>query len=115
MTTVKVTAGACGFVTLVKAKKGEKRTVRIEMKSDCEAVDDLAFVFEEMEPLGIKDIMSTNPEKNRVLQSATEKLPHSACPVPVAIIKAAEVALGLNVPSSVTIVFECGPEDESCA
>jgi hypothetical protein len=113
VTTVKITAGACGFVTRVKANKGEKRTVCIEMKSNCESVDDLAFILEQMGPLGLKEIMSTNPEKNRVFQLAVEKLPHSACPVPVAIIKAAEVALGLNVPSSVSIEFECEPEDES--
>lgn len=113
MTTVKISAGACGFVTRVKANKGEKRTVRIEMESDCESVADLAFILEQMEPLGLKEIMSTNPGKNRIFQLATDKLPHSACPVPVAIIKAAEVALGLNVPSSVSIEFECEPENES--
>ncbi|AFM23594.1 DUF6951 family protein [Desulfomonile tiedjei] len=113
MTTVKISAGACGFVTLVKANKGDKRTVCIEMESDCDSVADLACILEQMDPLGLKEILSTNPGKNRVFQVATEKLPHSACPVPVAIIKAAEVALGLNVPSSVSIEFECEPEDES--
>lgn len=112
LTVVKVKAGACGFVTRIKAFKGDKREVRIEIESDCESVDDLGFILEQLGPLGIKEIISTDPEKNRVFQAAGEKLPHSACPVAVAIIKASEVALGLNVPSPVSIEFESRSEDE---
>lgn len=109
MATVNIFAGACGFVTRVTVTKGDKRTVTIRMESDCQYVAELAFILEQGEPLGLIEILSTNPGKNRIFQFAADKIPHSACPVPVAIIKAAEVALGLNVPSSVNIEFECEP------
>jgi hypothetical protein len=105
---VRVRAGACGFLTRIRAERENGREVRIELESDCESVQDLGFVLAELCPLGMKDVISTNPEKNQVFRAAIDRLPHAACPVPVAILKVSEVALGLNVPSPVTIEFECG-------
>lgn len=113
MIVVKVRAGACGFLTRVRAERENKREVRIEIESDCPSVDDLGFALEQLGPLGMNDIISTNQATNQVFRVATEKLPHAACPVPVAIIKVSEVALGLNVPSPVAIDFECGSGDET--
>ena len=112
MTVVKVKAGACGFVTRIRANKVNKREVRIEIESDCESVDDLGFILQEVGPLGMKDIISKGTNENKVFHAAAEKLPHSACPVSVAILKACEVELGLNVPSPVFIEFECDSEDQ---
>jgi hypothetical protein len=112
LTVVRVRAGACGFMTQIKARKENKREVRIEIESDCESVDDLGFILEQLGPLGIKEIIATSQKANRVFEAAAEKLPHAACPVPVAILKASEVALGLNISSPVTIEFECGSDDE---
>jgi len=113
LTVVTVRAGACGFLTHIKARQENKREVCIEIESDCESVEDLGFILEESGPLGIKEIIATSQKANRVFEAAAEKLPHAACPVPVAIIKASEVALGLNVPSPVTIEFENGSGDET--
>ena len=103
---VKVRAGACGFLTLVKAERENRREVRIEIESNCESVQDLGALLEQLGLLGMKDVISTNRDKNQILRKAIETLPHAACPVPVAIIKVSEVALGLNIPSPVTIEFE---------
>jgi hypothetical protein len=111
---VSVRAGACGFVTRIRAEReNNRREVRIEIESDCESVQDLGFVLEQLGLLGMKDVISTNPEKNQVFRAASDTLPHAACPVPVAIIKVSEVALGLNVPSPVTIEFQCGSGGET--
>jgi len=59
-----------------------------------------------MGPFSIKDIMSAKIAGNRIFQAAWETLPHSGCPLVSAIIKAAEVELGLNVPRTVTIEFD---------
>lgn len=112
MTRVKIRSGACGFVTKVQAVEEQKRTVCVDVESDCEAVCRLGVTLNQNGPIGLKEVMTTNPEKNRILQSAARTLPHSACPVAVGILKAAEVALGLNVPSSVTIAFEAEGRDE---
>lgn len=106
LTLVKVSAGACGFLTRVRAERENRREVRIEIESDCESVQALGSILVQLGPLGMKDVISTNQEKNQVLRIAVGTLPHAACPVPVAIIMASEVALGLNIPSPVTIEFE---------
>ena len=112
MTLVKVNGGACGFVTRIRADKKNKREVLIEIESDCESVDDLGFILQEMGPLSLKDIVSKGVNGNKVFHAAAEKLPHSACPVSVAVLKACEVELGLNVPSPVYIEFESDSEDQ---
>jgi hypothetical protein len=80
--------------------------VRIEIESDCESVECLAVVLERFGPVGVREVMSSAAKGNSILAAASETLPHSACPVGVAAIKAAEVELGLNTPCSVTIEFE---------
>jgi hypothetical protein len=112
LTVVRVRAGACGFLSLIKAKQENKREVRIQIESDCESVEDLGFILEQLGPLGIKEIIATSQKANRVFEAASDKLPHAACPVPVAIIKASEVAMGLNVPSPITIEFASDSDDE---
>jgi len=106
LTVVRVSAGACGFEARVRASRNDKVSVRIALESDCESVEDLGFILEQLGALTIKDFMSTGEKKNRVLQLTSDALPHSACPVPIAIIKAAEVELNLNVPCPVFIEFE---------
>jgi len=110
LTVVRVSAGACGFEARVTALRNDKVSVRIELESNCESVEDLGFMFEQLGALEIKDILSTGEKKNRVLQLTADALPHSACPVAVAIIKAAEVELDLNIPCPVSIEFESGTE-----
>ncbi|MCL5123288.1 MAG: hypothetical protein M1511_02085 [Deltaproteobacteria bacterium] len=111
MTVVKVKAGACGFVTRILATRENKRNVMIKLESDCESVDDLGYILQEMGPLGMKDILARGLKANPVFHVSSEKLPHSGCPVPIAIIKASEVELKLNLPSAVSIEFEPDIED----
>lgn len=106
MTVVKVEAGACGFVTRIRAKKESKQEVNIQIESDCESVNDLGFILQETGPFSIRDIISKGENANKVICAASEKLPHSACPVSIAILKACEVELGLAVPRPVSIEFE---------
>jgi hypothetical protein len=106
VTVVKVRAGTCGFLTRIIAERENGREVRIEIESDCESVLDLGYILQQLGLLGMKDVISTNREKNQILRAAGDTLPHAACPVPVAILKASEVALGLNIPGIVTIEFE---------
>jgi len=112
---VRVEAGACGFVTRITAKKVDRRHVRIEMESDCEAVQAIAARLKEMGSLGLRDILGKGLEKNTVLAECSELLSHAGCPVPGAIIKVSEVELGLNVPKRVVIEFELEPEDPESA
>jgi hypothetical protein len=105
MTVVNVSAGACGFVTRISACKEDRRSVRISLESQCEAIQALDRVLQRHGPLSLRDIVSKGTG-NRVLMAGAEVVSHASCPVLVAIIKAAEVELGLNVPTPVTIEFE---------
>lgn len=107
---MKVSSGACGFQTTIKSTKNGKRTVRIELISDCESVQELGLLLERGDALQMSDFMPRKEGKNKVFQAASEALPHSGCPIRVAIIKAAEVELGLAVPRDVTMEFESEPE-----
>ena len=110
MTRMKVSSGACGFHTIIRAIKDGRRCVKIEVTSDCESVQKLGSMLEEGDVLEMRDFMPSVEAKNRVFQMASKALPHSGCPVRVAIIKAAEVELGLAVRRNVTIEFESEPE-----
>lgn len=110
LTITKVTSGACGFQTTIKSIKDGRRCVRIELVSDCESVQALGRLLDGGDALKMGDFMPRGEAKNNVFQAASEALPHPGCPVRVAIIKAAEVELGLAVPRSVTIEFESEPD-----
>jgi len=110
VTVVNVRAGSCGFTLRIKAHKDGQRRVSFQLESECEALGDLALVLEHLGPLAITDIVRSTAGKNPVLTAVSETVSHSACPAAVALIKAAEVELGLNVPSMVTIEFESDAE-----
>ena len=110
LTRLKVSAGACGFQTIIKAEKDGKYCVRIVLTSDCESVEELSVVLERNGTFQLKEIMAKGDEKNPIFRASSDVLPHSACPVRIAIIKAAEVELGLAVPRPVCMEFESESE-----
>ena len=88
----------CGFKSEIFAKKVDK-TVRIEIESECE---DVRRFGEELPLLTAKDVLTRIPE-NIVYRKAN--LRHSTCIVPWAVLKAAEIELGLNVKKLPKIEF----------
>ncbi len=101
---VEVFAGSCGFVTLVKARKTGSGRVAIELESQCESV--AAVDTEAMGPFTLRDLLKTERSCNRILQEMAKVVQHPSCPVAIAMIRAGEVALGLNVPAPVRIEFK---------
>ncbi len=99
MAKAKIFAGACGFNTTVEAQmNGEKCSLSIE--SDCDAVRSLADELKEVEPFGEISFRGNGP---LTLKLAAKHCHHAACPVPVGIIKAVEVAARLALPADVHI------------
>ena len=99
---LEVDPGICSFTCLIRAFKDQKHTVRFEIQSDCEQIQNLAG---ELGNVGMKDLfllLSRNP----IFLSAEKSQCHLACPIPCSLVKAAEVALGLALPKKVTITFE---------
>lgn len=99
---LEVDPGICAFTCLINACKDGKHTVRFEIQSGCDQIQNLA---RDLGKLGMKDLflpLSRNP----IFQSAEKSQCHLACPIPCALVKAAEVALGLALPKKVRITFE---------
>ena len=94
-----INAGICGFKTEVETRmEGTQCTVQI--KSDCEAMQRLAEELREIDPFREISFRGDGP---LTLKLGTQYCTHTACPVPVGIIKAIEIEAGLALPADVTI------------
>jgi hypothetical protein len=107
MTRVVVNPGVCGFISTIEVERVDKRTVRIVIVTDCEMVAELGKSIAEV---GIWDVMKLFTD-SEVYQGASNCGMHAACPVPSAIIKAAEVEAGMALPRDAVIHFESPNKD----
>ena len=99
-----VDAGACRFITTVAASSSDDlMTVRLTITSDCPNVKKLA---ENIHEADIIETVGSRLLDNPVMKKCSEFIPHPACPVPCAIVKATEVASEQAVKREVTIRFE---------
>jgi hypothetical protein len=101
MARAEINSGICGFTTRVEAcaDENDHRCVHLTIESECKAVQKLAAQLTEVDPY--KEFSFRGDPQT--LKLAPQCLSHSACPVPVGIIKAIEVAAKLALPADVTI------------
>lgn len=99
---VMVNPGICGFPCVIKAAKIDSRNVELEISgSDCGQIKQLSA---RLTRILLKDVLA--PISRNPVYTLTEKSGcHLSCPVPVAVIKAAEAAFGLALPREVQIRF----------
>ncbi|MFO7984880.1 MAG: hypothetical protein R6U38_03385 [Desulfatiglandaceae bacterium] len=98
---VSVEPGICGFTCSIRALRQGKR-VGFEILSDCFQVRRLASC---MGRITVRDLFL--PLRQSPIFLCAEKSEcHLACPIPMAVVKAAEVALGLALPKDATLTFE---------
>ena len=102
MVTVHIDPGICGFCTELRVFQTHERGVRITTKSDCKQVMALG---DELQKVNQKDIVKTPINKNPIYEKAAKCYLHPSCPIPCAVIKAAELALGLAAKKDVKIEF----------
>lgn len=105
MTRVTAQPGICGFTVDIIAQKGENRSVRLTVETECDMVKKMA---EEIPPMDVRAFFTahlTNP----VYRAASKHIKHIACPVPSAILKAIEAELGLALPKDAIITFHREP------
>jgi len=107
-TIVDVYAGSCGFRTVIKAESETYSTddvcayaARISIESECPYIKDLA---KKVKRLTIHDLYKPVGD-NPVYKEAAVCLRHPMCPVPCAILKAAEAEMGLALKRNVSITF----------
>ena len=101
--TVVVDAGPCKMKTRIHAVQQEDMMIKVEIESDCHHILKMSWKIDVINPY--TEVESRISETD-VYKRASDVLPHAACPVPGAIIRAIEVASDMGVKRDATITFE---------
>jgi hypothetical protein len=99
-----VDPGACRFRTKIVATAVDG-SIHFDITSDCPHVKKLRDELKE--DLGQFDALKMPFSANPVYEACGKVLVHSACPVPSALIKSAEVAAGFGLKKAVKFEFDC--------
>ncbi|MGE5223269.1 MAG: DUF6951 family protein [Omnitrophica WOR_2 bacterium] len=102
MAKAEIFSGNCGYTTHVETSM-DGSACSISIQSECNAIRKLAEDLKEVEPM---NEISTRRRSPVILQKGALYCTHAACPVPVGIIKAVEIAAGLALPTDVSIRLE---------
>jgi hypothetical protein len=97
-----IVSGICGFTASVEAQTAGRRCT-VTIRSECDAIQRLAAELTEVNPF---QEISFRGEGPTILRLGARHCYHPACPVPVGIIKAVEVASGLALPKDASIALE---------
>ena len=102
-TCASVNAGICGFTCRIEVRPIDKRTVGLEIsESECQQIQRFS---ELVRKLTLKELFMP-VTRNPVYLAAEQSGCHASCPIPTAVLKAAEVALEMALPRDVSIRFE---------
>ena len=102
-TCASVSAGVCGFACRIKTWKTDSSAVGLEIsESECQQIRQFS---EGLGKLTLEDIF-TPATRNPVYLAAEQSGCHPSCSIPAAVLKAAEVAMGMALPRDATIRFE---------
>jgi hypothetical protein len=99
MSKAEINSGVCGHVSTVEASMDGK-VCKVSITSDCKAIQELAQELTEVNPMMEISCKRSTPQ---TLQLGMKHCYHAACPVPVGIIKAIEVAAKLALPKDALI------------
>lgn len=105
MTIVEVYAGDCGYSAVIEVTKVDDTHVRVMIRSECEQITAMNPALVNLQWKGKGHQVFRRMIESAVYQSASEQIRHTACPIPVAILKAIEAEVGLSLPKDVTITF----------
>ena len=104
-----VNAGVCGLISVIEASSPDGMQVRVSIESDCSRVRAIAAEWATRERGATLDafqellrvpLVETTPAR-----LASEHGLHPTCPVPIAVLKAAEAAAGLALPFDCSITL----------
>lgn len=103
MAKARIEAGNCGHYAEVEAEADSNYHVKVRIESSCQHIQKLAENLDQVNALSEISSRRGTPE---ILVKGMEFCTHASCPVPVGIIKTVEVAAGLALPQTATIVVE---------
>lgn len=95
MAYAEIFSGICGFTTRVEVNKVDKRTVEINIETDCPNIKRVAGGIKTVKPLQELFCKLHETETYKVLMSG---IAHPACLVPPGVLKCIEVAAELALP-----------------
>jgi len=98
-----VDAGACRFTTKLSAQSEDGMSVTFTAETDCPSVKELIAALGEVDGM---DAVMSQISGNVLMAECGKILPHPACPIPCALVKACEVVCGLGLKKDVIIKFE---------
>ena len=102
-TCASVDAGICGFTCRIRAWKIDKKAVGLAIsESECQQIQDFSQILKK---LTLKEVFMA-ATRNPVYLAADRSGCHPSCPVPAAVLKAAEVAMEMALPRDAVIRFE---------
>jgi len=99
-----VTPGVCGLASRVKAYSSDGMNVTVEIESACPRIQ--SFAARAMELDAYQELLGKPLSQTLPVRLAAEHNLHTTCLVPVAMLKAAEVAAGLALPQNASIELE---------
>ncbi len=100
---VAIDPGVCGFSCVVCARPVEKRSVQIEIRdSECKQIGKLAA---KVGTIGLRELFVPLTQ-NPIYKAAQASGCHASCVIPAAVLKAAEVAMGMAVARPVQFTFD---------
>lgn len=103
LTRATVEPGICGFPCVIEARKEDPRTVSIKIfGSECNQIKKLA---EQLSRMTLQELFMP-VTRNPAFVLAQKSGCHASCVVPVAVLKAVEVAMEMALPRNVTINFD---------
>lgn len=94
-----IEAGICGFTTTVEVECTNYECT-VDIQSDC---PNMQRYREQLQHVSAFTEISYRGRRPEAFETAGKVLPHTACPVPVGIVKAIEVAAELAFPRDVSI------------
>ena len=97
-----VDAGVCKMKTTITAKTNDMGLVELDIKSDCPKVLKMSWGLEPMSPYAEVEAKFS---ESTIYKLADNTIPHTACPVPGAMVKALEVAGDIGLKRDVSIRF----------
>jgi hypothetical protein len=95
-----ISSRICGFTTAVEARTQDLDRVSLTIASESQAIQELSAELTKVSSLQEVSFRGSGPLTHRL---AACRRWHAACPAPVGIIKAVDVAAGLALPADVTI------------
>lgn len=98
-----VNAGICGFACHIEAWKIDKSVVGLEIsESKCQQIQRFSDLVRNLTLKEIFMPVTCNP----VYLAAQQSGCHGSCPIPMAVLKTAEVAMEMALPREVSVQFE---------